>query len=825
MNQPGDEIVREFLVESYENLDQLDLDFVALERDPASKTLLSRIFRTIHTIKGTCGFLGFHRLEAVAHAGEGVLSALRDKTLAWSPEIAATLLAMVDAVRAILRRIEATGEEGTEAYRHVIEALESARPGGPAAASAPAQTSETPVPAKAAPAAASAPAKPAAAPAPARPAAAASAPAKAFESPAPATPEKPAAAPARSGESDVRLFDGLVNSGRLDPDALKIAVEQQRRGDRRRLGEILVDHGALQPQEVLDALMAREEGSAASAADGHLRVDLRVLDRLVTLVSELVLARNQLLQAVASPEGDALPIVSQRLNAVTTELQEAVLKTRMQPIGNLWNKLPRLVRDVASACGKHVNLEMDGSDTELDKSVLEIIRDPFIHLVRNAVDHGIESREIRTACGKPPEGRVRLSASHEGGYVFIEIADDGAGLPVERIRRKAVERKLVTAEVAASLSDHELVNFVFLPGFSTASAVSAISGRGVGMDVVKTNIERIGGTVELHSTPAAGTTIYLKIPLTLAIVPALVVTDDGERFAIPQSCLQELLRIEPGNVAHAVEYVHEAPVIRLRDTLLPLVFLRELLNQRCAFTGASLSERFGTALHVVVVRVDGRLLGLVVDEINDAEEIVVKPIPDVLKRTRVLAGATILGDGRVGMILDPLGVARAAGLAVGAERQAYAPPAVAVPVAVARRLLVVEPRHGWRVAMPLERVSRLEAFASASIEHGGYRDVVQYHGSLLPILPLARVLDPRSRDESWPDQVPAVVFDDGAHHVALGVTSILDVVDESPDESPVSGRPFVRASAISNGRVVDLLDVDAVLERAVSLADGGERAA
>jgi two-component system chemotaxis sensor kinase CheA len=817
MNQPGDEIVREFLVESYENLDQLDLDFVALERDPASRTLLSRIFRTIHTIKGTCGFLGFHRLEAVAHAGEGVLSALRDEAIAWSPETAATLLAMVDAVRAILRRIEATGEEGTAAYLHVIEALERVKPSGPAtprAAAPPAAPAAQPATHTVQPAVAKAPgATPTSTPAtPAAPPPAAAAPG--------ATP-----APARSGESDVRLFDGLVNSGRLDPDALKIAVEQQRRGDRRRLGEILVDHGALQPQEVLEALMAREEGSAASAADGHLRVDLRVLDRLVTLVSELVLARNQLLQAVAAPENETLPMVAQRLNAVTTELQEAVLKTRMQPIGNLWNKLPRLVRDVASTCGKLVRLEMEGSDTELDKSVLEIIRDPFIHLVRNAVDHGIESREIRTACGKPAEGTVRLSASHEGGYVFIEIADDGSGLPIERIRRKAVERKVVTAEVAATLSDHDLANFVFLPGFSTASAVSAISGRGVGMDVVKTNIERIGGTVELQSTPAAGTTIFLKIPLTLAIVPALVVTDDGERFAIPQSCLQELLRIEPASLANAIEQVHEAPVIRLRDTLLPLVFLRELLHQRRPFTDASLSDRAGTALHIVVVRVDGRTLGLVVDEINDAEEIVVKPIADVLKRTRVLAGATILGDGRVGMILDPLGLARAAGLAVGAERPAFAPSAVPPPVLAARRLLVVEPRSGWRVAVPLERITRLEAFASASIEHGGYRDVVQYHGSLLPILQLAHVLDPRSRDESWPEHVPEVVFDDGAHHVALGVSNILDVVDESPDPSPVSGRPFVRASAVSNGRVVDLLDVDAVLERAVSLADGGERAA
>ena len=817
MSQQEDDVVREFLVESHENLDQLDRDFVSLEQDPESRELLARVFRTIHTIKGTCGFLGFQRLEAVAHAGESVLHLLREGSLKFTPELTTALLAMVDAVRAILKRIEGRGKEGKETYSDLIAELERLHSLAPPKVVdpktfsdfAPSATPPTPSapaePARATPAVASTPAPPPLPLADQAPAAG-------------ADPDaKPRVRPLQ--QTDVRMFDSFVRSGRLDPLRLAEIEEQQRRGDPRRMGEILVSMGLLSPDEVLEALVAHEEGHEASLSEGTVRVDVQLLDRLVTLVSELVLARNQILQYVVSRDFDAMPATSQRLNLITTELQEGIMKTRMQPVSNLWNKLPRLVRDVATSCGKDVRLEMEGQETELDKTVLEAIRDPFTHLVRNAVDHGIENREIRVACRKNPEGRVLLRAYHQDGQVCLEISDDGAGLPIERIRRKAVERKLVTPERAAQMSERDWTRLIFTPGFSTAESVTSISGRGVGMDVVKTNIERIGGSVDVQSQGSVGTTVFLKIPLTLAIVPALIVTDSGERFAIPQVSLQELLRIPAGQVSRAVEWVHEAPVVRLRERLLPLAFLRELLNDRRPHTPDSLNSRDGHALHVVVLQLDGRTFGLVVDEVNDAEEIVVKPLVEPLKGVSMLAGATILGDGRVGVILDVPGVARAAGLIAAADRLPLGPVLRGPAPGKARPLLVVEARPGWRIGIPLARIARLETFTRGSIERSGDRDVVQYRGEIVPLLRLTRLLDANAPVEPWRASIPAVMFERGNRSVAVAVAGIVDIVSEDADPQPVVGRPGVAAAAVLQGRVVDLLDLDAVLKTALAETD------
>jgi two-component system chemotaxis sensor kinase CheA len=835
MSDVGDDIVREFLVESYENLDQLDRDFVSLEKNPGSRELLGNVFRTIHTIKGTCGFLGFHRLEALTHAGENLLSLLRGGALVLDPAMTTTLLAMVDAVRAILRYIEVSGQEGVDTYAALIAELVRFQSRAPRSADSAALSNFAPPAESPAPGRAVVSANPA--PEPTGPASQSADPTPvAAEAPAPAPPagETRAASPEpprrKAGGGDVRLFDPLVRSGRLDPDRLAQAAEQQRRGDPRRIGEILVDQGLLEPHEVLEALVAQQEARAAGVVDGTVRVDVRRLDRLVTLVSELVLARNQILQYVSARDFSALPATSQRLNLITTELQEGIMKTRMQPIGNLWNKLPRLVRDVAAACDKEVRIEMEGRDTELDKTVLEAIGDPITHLVRNAIDHGIESREIRAACGKPHEGRIALRAFHESGKVCIEISDDGAGLPIERIRRKALDRGLVTPQRAAHMTDREWASLVFTPGFSTAQVVTSISGRGVGMDVVKTNIERIGGSVDIQSRPTVGTTVFLKIPLTLAIVPALIVTDDEARFAIPQLGLQELFRIPAHRVAAAIDWVHEAPVYRLRDRILPLVFLRELLNDRRPFTSQSVTRREGRALNVVVLKSDAPTFGLVVDEVNDAEEIVVKPLSEPLKGVTVLAGATILGDGRVALILDVPGMAHVAGLSGTAPPPLLSEPATDRGARSADPLLVVEARAGWRVALPLARIARLEELTRASIESAGARELVQYRGVIVPIVRLTRLLDPHAPDEPWRAIVPAVVVEHRGRRLAIATAGIVDVAEESVDPQPVTGRRGIAASAVLHGRVVDLLDVDVVLDLAdrechgENLAAAGEAA-
>src|ERR1700722_3870332 len=481
MSESG--IVQDFLVESHENLDRLDRELVGLEKNPKDKDALAGVFRTIHTIKGTCGFLGFNKLEKVAHVGENLLTRLRDGQLTLNPACTTALLSMVDAVRQMLKEIESTGQDGEIDYAELRETLTRLQH--------PILGDAGSVPRAEAP-------------------------------PAP---------------DDSKAEEKVENTATLPkPAALREAV-----------------------------------------APETIRVGVNLLDKLMTLVGELVLARNQLLQISNTVEDTGLQAVSQRMNLIATELQEELMKTRMQPIGNIWAQFPRTVRDVALGCGKEVEIEMEGKETELDKTIIEAIKDPLTHLVRNSVDHGIELPEVRLQAGKPRAGRLILRAFHEGGQVNIEISDDGAGLSGDRIRKKAVERGVVTAEQAARMSEREVFNLIFLPGFSTAEKVTNVSGRGVGMDVVKTNVEKIGGLVDVQSTRVQGTTVRVKIPWTLAIIPALVVTCGGDRYAIPQVSLIELVRLKADEVGKGIELVHGSPVYRLRGRLLPLVYLsREL---------------------------------------------------------------------------------------------------------------------------------------------------------------------------------------------------------------------------------------------------------
>src|SRR5260370_15322674 len=384
--------------------------------------------------------------------------------------------------------------------------------------------------------------------------------------------------PSGATEQPLNIGDILMQRAGVAPAEIQLATRKQEEGDPRRLGEILVEQGAAGPADVVDGLRIQQSSRAqATASDSTVRVNVGLLDKLMNLVGELVLARNQVLQFAKRMKDSSFLAASQRLSLITTELQAGVMKTRMQPIGNIWDQFPRTVRDVALGCGKEVAIEMEGKETELDKTIIEAIKDPLIHLVRNSVDHGIELPEDRVKWGKDRAGRLMLRAFHESGKVNIEISDDGEGLNVERIYQKAVERGVITTEQGARMTEREIFNLIFLPGVSTAEKVTNVSGRGVGMDVVKTNIERIGGTVDVQSTLGRGTTVRVKIPLTLAIIPALIVTCSGDRYAIPQVSLLELVRLGREEVDRGIELVHGAPVYRLRGRLLPLVYLnREL---------------------------------------------------------------------------------------------------------------------------------------------------------------------------------------------------------------------------------------------------------
>lgn len=720
------DLTKEFLIESNENLGRLDQEMVLLERSPKDATLLASIFRTIHTLKGTCGFLSFSTIEAITHHAETILGQVRTGERDLTPELVSLILESVDAVKAELAAIEGSGTESGAAYAPLIERLSSA---------------------------------------------AASSSARTLDRQEPVGQTVPAVEAASTAEAAV-----VAPMAGAIPESPAAAVEAAR---------------------------------GASVADSTIRVDVGLLDKLMNLVGELVLARNQVLQFTSRLEDSTLNATSQRLNLITSELQEGVMKTRMQPIGVVWNKLPRVVRDLAAQCGKQINLDMDGAETELDKTIIEAIKDPLTHIVRNACDHGIETPEVRIRSGKSPHGRLSLRAFHEGGNVNIEIIDDGAGIDGQRVRAKALQQGLLREEQAERMSERELANLIFLPGFSTAREITSISGRGVGMDVVKTNIEKIGGTVDLVSRRNAGTTIRIKIPLTLAIIPGLVVTVGEERFVIPQTSLLELVRLEGEESRRLIEWVGSTPLYRRRGQLLPLAFLGRVLEM------GSGSEGIPEALNIVVLQAEDRHFGLVVDRVNDTQEIVVKPLGKQLKGLNCYAGATIMGDGRVALILDVMGVAHRSGVLAegrGGGRGEEKPAAEAGGESRNSMLLFRSGRHE-RLAVPLSLVARLEEIPRERLEFAAGRPVIQYRGQLLPIVGAADAHAGASAAEGS-EPLHLIVFADGDNRIGMMVDEIVDIVEDEILIRRESQSPGILGSAVIGGAVTDVLDLQSVIRSA-----------
>ena len=750
-----DEIIGEFITESNEGLDQLEQAFVSLEQTDDPDTL-AKIFRTVHTIKGTSGFLGFSTLESVTHVGENLLSKLRDGELPMTTEIADGLLAMIDAVRQILAAIAESGAEDGTRYDDLVATL--VRLDSAEAPLAPVH----PIPRR----------------------------------------RDDTAIIEDEPEPDRRIGQQLLEAGAIDEEQLSEALGAQLEGDPRHVGELLVAHEALSPADVAAALTRQERTDERHGASETIRVDVSLLDDLMNSVGELVLARNQILRYTETQQDSAFIATSQRLNLITSELQENVMKTRMQPIENVWNKFPRVVRDLTVSCGKSARLDMVGRHTELDKTLLEAIRDPLTHLVRNSVDHGLETTEDRLAAGKPAEGVVTLTARHEGGQVVVEISDDGAGIDPAVIRRKAIEKGILSSEEAAQRSDRDIISLIFRPGFSTAASVTNISGRGVGLDVVRTNIEGIGGSVDVQSTVGVGTTCTVKIPLTLAIIPALIVTSGDGRYAIPQVSLIELVRVRCDDV----EQVDGQRVYRLRGTLLPLIDLNETFN-------AQGSGDHPESLNIVVVRADERVFGLVVDDINDTAEIVVKPLGRLLQHATWFAGATIMGDGRVALIIDALGFAEHVGLDRDAEQRgrsdARMTSAEAAEIVATERMLVA--RVGSRrFAMPLDIVARLEQFAVDKIEIANNRSAVQYGSEIMPLVRLGDELGVHHDLDAT--MLPAIVFNAAGRSVGLLVDEIVDIVEEAFDVTTDDHMSRgVLGSSVINGLVTDLIDIHGVL--------------
>ena len=773
------ELIGDFLLESLEGLESFDRDLLALEKGESGLELLNAVFRVVHTIKGTAGCLGFTRIESIAHSGENVLSLMRDGKLQASPQIADALLRLSDAMRAMLDVIRASGtDDGVEdcsELKSLLDSIKLGKAGGSARVAEPSPKLSEP-PANLA----------------------ADEGWGVFEDEEPALAhEELAEASGAAKHAQVDTFDEGTAWGVWE-DVVE-AVEP--------VAPTLAPTPAPTPTP-------RKQASAAPKAEarsvGSVRVDVELLDKLMNMVGELVLSRNQLLQLGQKREIAQAELLSlaQQFNQVTTELQQGIMKTRMQQIGTVWGKFPRIVRDLAQDLGKQVELETFGAETELDRTIVEAIKDPLTHIIRNAVDHGIETPDRRKAAGKAEYARLLMRAYHEGGQVNIEIVDDGAGISGNKICGKALEKGLITVEEAARLSEREKINMIFLPGFSTAEKLSNVSGRGVGMDVVRTNIEKIGGSVDIQTEVGRGTTLSIRIPLTLAIVGALIIRCGSQKFAIPQANISELVRIEIDKLEKEIDYVYDQPVYNLRGKLLPLVFLDRFLG----LDGPHREEM--RSVSIVVLRANGQDYGLLVDVVSDTEEIVVKPLDDNLSDMSIYAGATIMGDGSVALILDAVGVASESGVLEGVQKAAFEQHAdMDAPVDSGyKQSLILFSLPGWdHLAAPLDSAERLEVLDPERIKKSGGVERVLYRGTVMRLLRLTDLLGLESSGRQVASE-QVIVYRHGDRYLGLVVGKNRDVVESSVRLELVEGRPYIKSSAVIGGQITDLVDVESILD-------------
>ena len=774
--------IREFVVECREGLDRIDNVLVAFEATPGKRTGLDIVLRALHTIKGNCGFLNYPKLGALAHAGESLLSKLFGGNLAVNAEVADVLLRLVDAIRNVLVVVEATGSEGTPNHDSLIQELarwmavasgESVMPVSP-----PQDSSPAPVSGAAAPQ---------------------------TEDRQPNRAESPRFESTLFRDSDI--LSQPPASAVATPLQRPLPANQQSDESKSQVPPSASASGAWQDDSSMVFILGGKVGDPEHST--FIRVQIDHLDDLMNLVGELVLARNRIVQIASARQDDELTEPIQRLHRLTAALQDGVMRTRMQPVRNAWRKYPRIVRDLAKQCGKLCEVELQGGDTELDKSMLEAIADPLVHLVRNAIDHGIEKPYLRKIKGKPETGRLLVRAFQESGQVHIEVSDDGAGLDMERIRKKAVEVGVLTPEKALQVSESELRNSVFLPGFTTADRVTNLSGRGVGMDVVKTCVEQIGGTIERQTRQDVGTTIRRTVPLTLAIVPAIMVFCGQQRFAIPQINVVEMLRLRGDDKRQSCDHFHGTPVLRLRGELLPMADLCLKLG-----VGSRCDVATREALDILVLKTGTRRFALLVDEIGDPQEIVVKPLGELLASQTEYSGAALMGDGTIALILDVPGIARSTGLLTA--EQTMLTDSVTIREEVPRleeQVLVCQVDGERQIALPLADVVCLEQVPVATVERSATGDIMQYRGQILPLHQLSRHKPASATVVSKSDLLSVVIYRTAETQLGLLVDRIVDVAPRPFDLRPVEpardsdSRDRVVATAVVLGRVTDFLQV------------------
>jgi two-component system, chemotaxis family, sensor kinase CheA len=806
-----DELLTDFIQEARDHLGDIESQLLKIEvlGDDFDDDLVNTVFRAIHSIKGAAGFLGLSTINRLSHSLENVLGAVRAHKLIPDPFNVDVMLRAADRLRDLIENIQTSNDQEVGQLVQKLDEIFDAT----------SETNKSATPAKAASAT------------------------RAEAISAPATKKKSNRAKVATSDSvtsdsvngDVATATPPVSKTRKRSVAKATSKAQPGNTDttttqRKTIGLDSASQSAVnlidQSEAGLAAAIANsgsESGSYGSSEyhgsepndasakklaqpEATIRVGVRVLDRLMNLAGELVLSRNQLLRAIDNRSHDesGLSPIAAELDQVTTELQEAIMQTRMQPIGNVFNKFPRVLRDLSAQLGKQVSLEMEGNEVEVDKTIVEAIADPLTHLIRNSVDHGVESPEVRAAAGKPAEGLVRLRAFHQAGKVVIEIIDDGAGMDPVKLRSKAIEKGVITSDQASRMNLRDSLALIFAPGFSTAATVTSVSGRGVGMDVVKTNIEKLGGSVEIDSTPGQGSTVRILVPLTLAIVPSMIIASGKYRFALPHACIVELVRAD-GNEKR-IERVSGVEVLRIRGQLLPLVRLRQLL----AFTSTETDDT--TEDQIVVVEANAVRFALAVDQVLDSEEIVVKPLGRHLNNLPLLAGATILGDGKVAMILDAVGISSRAKLSTSADEMATTTSTQERGnQGESQRLLLLSLNAIDHFAVSMDIVNRIERIAVSDIEYVGDQKVLKYGEVMLPLLEIPHVL--KCSQPIEPDHLYAIVYTVYGREVGL-LSPILRDIRESNSEVDTHNCPekSVAGVTIIDDRVTRVLDVYSLTE-------------
>lgn len=738
-----EDILKDFLVEAKDGIAKMEEEFIELEKDKHNVEILKSLFRTMHSLKGAAGFFGFKTLEGIAHFAEDILSKLRDGLVEPDEEIIDILLKCLDEIKYIVAYLEEKKTEPIEdrildflvTLSNFSERLKRRAGKGEDVVK---------------------------------------------------EPPKAEAVEHAIQEEGLSPSQEVSAEAQVEKEQVKQVQEEEEKG------QAQIERKE-QPKE--------DKGiptSQIQLTETHVKVDVKLLDTLMNLAGELVLARNRVVQLVARYTDPELLRSVQSLSMVTTALQETIMKTRMQPIGVVFNKFPRIVRDLARSLNKRVNLHIEGAETELDRSIIEAIKDPLTHLVRNSIDHGIEPPEVREKVGKPPEGNLILRAYHEGGQVIIEIEDDGRGIDLEKVKRKAIEKGFVTAEEAERLSEKEILSFIFKSGFSTAEKVTQVSGRGVGMDVVKTNIEKLGGSIEINTLLGKGTTVRIKIPLTLAIIPALIVTSREQRYAIPQVSLRELVNIDPEK---DILRMGDTEFYRLRGEIIPVVRLARALG----YSNGHSKER-----SMVILTTGEKHIGLLVDQIYDSEEIVVKPLGKWFKNIPLYSGATIMGDGKLALILDVVGLSQFAGLKTEEIERSFEEKKHRATAEETQFILIFDVGED-SFALPLALISRLDKVRADSIEIVGGKEVIIYKNKVIPIIRLENYLPIKGLPPQ--EEYNLLFFSEREKTCAILCSRIVDTLETTLDvETELYKQPGILGHRIINQKTVLFLDIYKIIE-------------